>query len=225
MKSKIPQKSARALHERLKTAKSRTTSSQAWLERQINDPYVRAAKAEGYRSRAAYKLAEMDDKYRFLKRGQSAVDLGAAPGGWTQILVARLGEGNVVGVDIQEMEPVKGATLMLLDFLNPRVPDLIKAELKGPVATVLSDMASPATGHRETDHLRVMSLCETALEFAIEVLKPGGTFVCKVLRGGTERQLLETLKRRFTKVVHVKPPASRADSAEMYVLAMGFRSA
>jgi 23S rRNA (uridine2552-2'-O)-methyltransferase len=208
---------------RLKTAKLRTKSSQLWLERQINDPYVRAAKSEGYRSRAAYKLKEMDDKHRFLKRGQSAVDLGAAPGGWTQVLVERLGEGRAIGVDIQEMDPIPGAALMHLDFMAAHAPDEIKRALKGPVDTVLSDMASPATGHRETDHLRVMALCETALEFAIEVLKPGGTFVCKVLRGGTERLLLETLKKRFTKVVHVKPPASRSDSAEMYVLAMGFR--
>lgn len=224
MKSKLPAKSSRALHERLRTAKSRTKSSQAWLERQINDPYVRAAKASGYRSRAAYKLAEMDDKYRFLKRGQSAVDLGAAPGGWTQVLVERLGEGRTVGIDIQEMEPINGASLMMLDFMQAATPAAIKRALNGAVDVVLSDMASPATGHRETDHLRVMSLCEAALEFAIEVLKPGGTFVCKVLRGGTERSLLETLKRRFTKVVHVKPPASRADSAEMYVFATGFRT-
>lgn len=214
---------SRALKERLKTAKQRTKSSQAWLERQINDPYVRAAKSEGYRSRAAYKLKEMDDKHHFLKRGQSAVDLGAAPGGWTQVLIERLGEGRAVGVDIQEMDPIPGAHLMHLDFMAAHAPDEIKRALKGPVDTVLSDMASPATGHRETDHLRVMALCETALEFAIEVLKPGGTFICKVLRGGTERALLDTLKKRFAKVVHVKPPASRSDSAEMYVLAMGFR--
>ncbi len=220
---KKPGGGARALKIRLKTAKLRTKSSQLWLERQINDPYVRAAKSEGYRSRAAYKLKEMDDKHRFLKRGQSAVDLGAAPGGWTQVLVERLGEGRAIGVDIQEMDPIPGAALMHLDFMAAHAPDEIKRALKGPVDTVLSDMASPATGHRETDHLRVMALCETALEFAVEVLKPGGTFVCKVLRGGTERSLLETLKKRFTRVVHVKPPASRSDSAEMYVLAMGFR--
>ena len=214
---------SRALKERLRSAKKRSKSSQAWLERQLNDPYVKAAKSQGYRSRAAYKLAEMDDKYRLLKRGQSAVDLGAAPGGWTQVLVERLGEGRVVGADIQEMEPIGGAVLLKLDFMDPSAPDVIKKALAGPVDAVVSDMASPATGHRETDHLRVMALCEAALEFAIEVLKPGGMFLCKVLRGGTERQLLETLKRRFTKVVHVKPPASRADSAEMYVLATGFR--
>jgi 23S rRNA (uridine2552-2'-O)-methyltransferase len=214
---------SRTLKVRVKTAKRRTKSSQLWLERQLNDPYVRAAKSDGYRSRAAYKLAEMNEKHRFLKRGQTAVDLGAAPGGWTQILVEHLGEGKVVGVDIQDMDPIAGAALLKLDFMDDKAPGIIKDALKGPVDTVLSDMASPATGHRETDHMRVMALCETALDFAIEILKPGGTFCCKVLRGGTERQLLETLKKRFQKVIHVKPPASRADSAEMYVLAMGFR--
>jgi len=216
-------KGPRALKQRLRTARGRSKSSQLWLERQINDPYVRAAKSKGYRSRAAYKLAEMDDKYRFLKRGHAVVDLGAAPGGWTQVLVERLGEGKVVGVDVQAMEPITGAILLKLDFMDAAAPDVIKDTLSGPVDAVVSDMASPATGHRETDHLRVMALCEAALEFAIEVLKPGGTFLCKVLRGGTERSLLDTLKRRFGKVLHVKPPASRADSAEMYVLATGFR--
>jgi 23S rRNA (uridine2552-2'-O)-methyltransferase len=223
VKSKLPAKSSRGLHERLKTAKRRSKSSQAWLERQINDPYVRAAKSSGYRSRAAYKLMEMDDKYHFLKRGHSAVDLGAAPGGWTRVLVERLGENRVVGIDIQEIEPIAGAALAKVDFMDAKAPDAIKAMLRGPVDIVLSDMAAPATGHRETDHLRVMALCEAALDFAIEILKPGGAFLCKVLRGGTERQLLDTLKKRFTKVIHVNPPASRADSAEMYVLAMGFR--
>jgi 23S rRNA (uridine2552-2'-O)-methyltransferase len=219
----IDKPSSRTLKVRVKTAKRRSKSSQLWLERQLNDPYVRAAKSEGYRSRAAYKLAEMDQKYHFLKRGQTAVDLGAAPGGWTQVLVERLGEGKVVGADIQDMEPIAGATLLKLDFMDEKAPDIIKHALNGPVDAVVSDMASPATGHRDTDHLRVMALCETALEFAVEILKPGGTFLCKVQRGGTERQLLETLKKRFQKVIHVKPPASRADSAEMYVLAMGFR--
>ncbi len=219
----IDKPNPRALKIRVKTGNRRTKSSREWLERQLNDPYVRAAKSEGYRSRAAYKLAEMNEKHRFLKRGQTSVDLGAAPGGWTQVLVEQLGEGRVVGVDIQEVEPIPGATLLMLDFMDEKAPAVIKRTLNGPVDTVLSDMASPATGHRETDHLRVMALCETALEFAIEVLKPGGTFLCKVLRGGTERQLLETLKKRFQKVIHVKPPASRADSAEMYVLALGFR--
>lgn len=213
----------RALKERLKSGKVRTKSSRAWLERQLNDPYVKAAKAEGYRSRAAYKLIEMDDKYRILRRGATAVDLGAAPGGWTQVLVARCGEGNVVGADIQAMEPIDGAVLLHVDFMDAAAPALIRETLKGPVDVVVSDMAAPATGHRETDHLRVMGLCEAALDFACEVLKPGGAFLCKVLRGGTERALLETLKRRFGKVLHMKPPASRADSAEMYVIALQFR--
>lgn len=213
----------RALKERLKSGKHRTKSSRAWLERQLNDPYVRAAKSAGYRSRAAFKLKEMDDKFRFLKRGSKAVDLGAAPGGWTQVLVERCGEGNVVGADIQAMDPIDGAILLQLDFMDAAAPEAIRACLNGPVDVVVSDMAAPATGHRETDHLRVMGLCECALEFACEVLKPGGTFLCKVLRGGTERALLETLKQRFGKVHHMKPPASRADSAEMYVIGMQFR--
>ncbi len=213
----------RALKERLKTGKHRTKSSRAWLERQLNDPYVRAAKSEGYRSRAAYKLREMDDKFRFLRQGSTAVDLGAAPGGWTQVLVERCGEGNVVGVDIQPMDPIPGAILLQLDFMEAAAPQAIRAHLHGSVDVVVSDMAAPATGHRETDHLRVMGLCECALEFACEVLKPGGTFLCKVLRGGTERALLETLKQRFGKVLHMKPPASRADSAEMYVIGLQFR--
>ena len=213
----------RALKERLKSGKHRTKSSRAWLERQLNDPYVRAAKSAGYRSRAAFKLKEMDDKFRFLNRGSKAVDLGAAPGGWTQVLVERCGEGNVVGADIQPMDPIDGAILLQLDFMDAAAPEAIRACLNGPVDVVVSDMAAPATGHRETDHLRVMGLCECALEFACEVLKPGGTFLCKVLRGGTERTLLETLKQRFGKVHHMKPPASRADSAEMYVIGMQFR--
>ncbi len=212
------------LKQRLRTARGRSTSSQLWLERQINDPYVKAAKAEGYRSRAAYKLIEMNEKHRFLKKGMTVADLGAAPGGWTQVAVGIVGDkGRVVGVDIQDMDNVPGAVIMKLDFMDNAAPDAIKAALGGSVGAVLSDMASPATGHRETDHIRIMSLCETALEFALEVLAPGGTFLAKVLRGGTEKQLLDTLKKRFTKVVHVKPPASRADSAEMYVLALGFK--
>jgi 23S rRNA (uridine2552-2'-O)-methyltransferase len=215
--------SSRGPKQRLRTAKARSKSSRAWLERQLNDPYVRAAKTQGYRSRSAYKLKEIDDKHRFLKPGRSAVDLGAAPGGWTQVLVERLGRGRVVGVDLQDMDTVNGARLLKLDFMDARSPDLIKHALAGPVDVVLSDMAAAATGHRDTDHLRIMALCETALCFAVEVLKPGGTFLCKVQRGGTERTLLDLLKKRFTKVAHIKPPASRKDSAEMYVLAIGFR--
>lgn len=213
----------RALKERLKTAKQRTKSSQLWLERQLNDPYVRAAKTQGYRSRAAYKLKEMDDKHRFLKRGMKVVDLGAAPGGWTQILVERCGPKKVLGVDLQPIDPIEGAELLELDFMKDEAPGIIREKLSGGVDAVVSDMASPATGHRETDHLRVMGLCEAALEFAVEVLNPGGTFICKVLRGGTERALLDLLKQRFGKVLHMKPPASRSDSAEMYVIAMNFR--
>jgi 23S rRNA (uridine2552-2'-O)-methyltransferase len=225
MSREIKPQTSRALKERLRTAKQRTKSSQLWLERQINDPYVRAAKAQGYRSRAAYKLKEMDEKYRFLKRGSRVVDLGAAPGGWTQILVERVGADVVLAVDLQAIEPIEGAKIIELDFMQADAPEIIRRSLGGPVNVVLSDMASPATGHRETDHMRVMALCEAALEFAIEVLEPRGTFLCKVLRGGTERSLLETLKRRFGKVVHIKPPASRAGSAEMYVLAMDFKKA
>lgn len=216
--------STRALKERLKTAKQRTKSSQAWLERQINDPYVRAAKTQGYRSRAAFKLKEMDDKYHVLRRGAKIVDLGAAPGGWTQIAVERCGENNVLGVDLQPMDPITGSELLELDFMTPEAPDIIRKKLKGGIDVVLSDMASPATGHRETDHLRVIGLCEAALEFAVEVLNPGGTFICKVLRGGTERTLLETIKKRFVKVLHMKPPASRAGSAEMYVIGLNFKA-
>ncbi|MBI1214164.1 MAG: rRNA methyltransferase [Alphaproteobacteria bacterium] len=216
---------SRGPRQKLKTARGRSTSSQAWLERQINDPYVKAAKAQGFRSRAAYKLIEMNEKYRFLKRGMTVVDLGAAPGGWTQVAANIVGEGGrVVGVDIQDMDAIPGASIMKLDFMDNAAPDAIKAALGGSANAVLSDMASSATGHRETDHIRIMALCEAALEFALEVLAPGGTFLAKVLRGGTERQLLDTLKKRFTKVVHVKPPSSRPDSAEMYVLALGLKA-
>jgi 23S rRNA (uridine2552-2'-O)-methyltransferase len=215
---------SRPLTERLKSAKKRTQSSKAWLERQLNDPYVRAAKTQGYRSRAAFKLREMDDKYHFLRRGAKIVDLGAAPGGWTQIAVERCGENNVLGVDLQPIDPIVGAVLLELDFMKPEAPDIIRSQLKGGVDAVVSDMASPATGHRETDHLRVIGLCEAALEFACEVLNPGGTFICKVLRGGTERLLLETIKKRFGKVMHMKPPASRSDSSEMYVIGMNFKA-
>lgn len=221
----------RPLKVRLKTARGRTTSSQRWLERQLNDPYVEAAKREGYRSRAAYKLKEIDDKHHILKHGAVIVDLGAAPGGWSQVAAERTLSKNeaeararVVGIDLTPVEPIAGVTLIELDFLAPDAPARIKAELQGrAVDGVLSDMASPATGHRETDHLRIMGLAEAAADFAAEVLKPGGFFLCKVLQGGTERTLLEALKISFASVKHVKPKASRADSAELYVLATGFR--
>jgi 23S rRNA (uridine2552-2'-O)-methyltransferase len=219
----------RPLKVRLKTARGRTASSQRWLERQLNDPYVEAAKREGYRSRAAYKLKEIDDKHHLLKPGAVIIDLGAAPGGWSQVAAERTGSrsgsrGRVVGIDLTPVEPIAGAIILQLDFLASEAPAAIKVQLEGrAVDGVLSDMAAPATGHRETDHLRIMGLAEAAVEFAIEVLRPGGFFLCKVLQGGTERSLLDTLKKRFASVRHVKPKASRSDSAELYVLATGFR--
>jgi 23S rRNA (uridine2552-2'-O)-methyltransferase len=216
---------ARTLHTRVKTAKGRKLSSKRWLERQLNDPYVAAAKSAGYRSRAAWKLVELDDRYKVLRRGVKVLDLGATPGGWTQVAVERAGAGHVVAVDINPMEPVTGAEFLLLDFLAEEAPARIQAALGGPVDVVLSDMHSPATGHRQTDHIRIMMLCEAAAHFAAEVLKPGGAFIAKVLRGGTENQLLTQLKRDFATVRHAKPDASRADSAESYVIATGFRGA
>jgi 23S rRNA (uridine2552-2'-O)-methyltransferase len=209
--------------------KKRSLSSKLWLDRQLNDPYVARAKREGLRSRAAYKLAEMDDKYRFLKAGGRVVDLGAAPGGWSQIAAKRVGvesgRGRVVAIDILEMMPVAGVDALHLDFLDPTAPDRLKALLGGPADVVLSDMAANATGHRKTDHLKIMALAETAAQFAREVLSPGGAFLCKVLQGGTEGALLAELKRDFATVRHVKPAASRSDSAELYVLATGYRQA
>ena len=215
---------AGGLKVRVRTAKGRKLSSKLWLERQLNDPYVQAAKREGYRSRAAYKLAELDEKYKLLKPGMTVVDLGAAPGGWTQVAVAKVGpKGKVVGIDLTPVEPIAGATLITQDFLAEEAPDQLKALLGGPANVVMSDMAAPATGHPQTDHLRIIGLCEAAAEFAREVLAPGGTFLAKVLRGGTEGTLLTQLKRDFTSVKHAKPPASRAGSAEIYVIATGFR--
>jgi 23S rRNA (uridine2552-2'-O)-methyltransferase len=216
--------SGRSLKVRVKTARGRSVGQVRWLQRQLNDPYVTAAKSEGWRSRAAYKLIEMDDSHRVLRRGGTIVDLGAAPGGWAQVAVQRTGpQGKVVGIDIAPMDPVPGAEIIHLDFLDPEAPDRLKAIMGGEADAVLSDMAAPATGHRQTDHMKIMALCEAALDFAREVLKPGGAFVCKVQRGGTEGLLLQAMKRDFRVVKHVKPPASRADSAEMYVLATGFR--
>jgi 23S rRNA (uridine2552-2'-O)-methyltransferase len=219
---------ARALKVRVRTAAKRTVSSTRWLQRQLNDPYVVAAKRDGYRSRAAYKLIEIDDKYHLLKPGTAVVDLGAAPGGWSQVAAARLkaedGKGLVIALDLTEIDQIPGVTFLHADFMEPDAPDKLIAALGGrrPEA-VLSDMASPATGHRTTDKLRIMGLCETALDFALQVLAPGGTFLCKVLQGGTSQELLDTMKRAFAVVRHVKPKASRADSAELYVLATGFR--
>jgi 23S rRNA (uridine2552-2'-O)-methyltransferase len=217
---------ARELKVRVRGGKTRTASSRRWLTRQLNDPYVARAKREGYRSRAAFKLTEIDDKARFLKKGGRVVDLGAAPGGWSQVAAKRVGapsEGRVVAIDILPMELVAGVDFLELDFLDPAAPDRLKALLGGPADIVLSDMAANATGHARTDHLKIIALVEAAAEFAGEVLAPGGAFLAKVLQGGTEASLLAALKRDFAQVKHVKPPASRADSAELYLLATGFR--
>jgi 23S rRNA (uridine2552-2'-O)-methyltransferase len=214
----------RTLKVRVKTGKNRSVSSKRWLERQLNDPYVARAQREGMRSRAAYKLAEIDDKHRILKAGARVVDLGAAPGGWSEIAAKRVGEkGRVVAIDILDMAPIPGVTFAQIDFLDPDAPEKLKRMLDGPADVVLSDMAANATGHKRTDHLKIMALVETAAEFAREVLKPGGRFLAKVIQGGTEASLLAQLKRDFASVKHVKPAASRADSAELYLLATGFR--
>lgn len=221
--------SGRDLKVRVKSGKSRSLSSKLWLDRQLNDPYVTRAKREGYRSRAAYKLMEIDDKHRFLKPGARVVDLGAAPGGWSQIAAKRCGaaegKGRVVAIDLLALAPVPGVDFIRLDFLSPEAPAEVKALLNGAADVVLSDMAANATGHRKTDHLKIIALAEAAAEFAREVLAPGGVFLCKVLQGGTETTLLAQLKRDFTVVKHLKPAASRSDSAELYLLAMGFRGA
>ena len=214
----------RALKVRLKNAKSRTVSSQRWLARQLNDPYVARAKREGFRSRAAFKLSEIDDKHHFLKSGARVVDLGAAPGGWSQVAAKRVGPaGRVVAIDVLEMGTVPGVEFLRLDFLDPRAPQELKSLLGGPADVVLSDMAANATGHRPTDHLKIMALVEAAAEFAREVLKPGGVFLAKVIQGGTESELLAALKHDYASVKHIKPAASRTDSAELYMLASGFR--
>jgi 23S rRNA (uridine2552-2'-O)-methyltransferase len=216
---------SRDLKVRVRARKGRSQASRQWLERQLNDPYVARAKREGLRSRAAFKLMEMDDRFRLLKPGAKVVDLGAAPGGWSQVAAQRAGTGGrVVAIDLLEMPPIPGVAFLHLDFLDPAAPDRLKTLMDGPADVVLSDMAANATGHRKTDHLRIMALAETAAMFAREVLRPGGAFLCKVLQGGTEAELLTSLKRDFATVKHVKPAASRADSAELYVLAQGFRS-
>ena len=222
----------RELRVRVKTAKGRKLSSTRWLERQLNDPYVQRARREGYRGRAAYKILELDDKYRFLKPGARVVDLGCAPGGWCQVAVERvnaLGQkpgkpiGTVLGVDLQEVEPIAGAEIHRLDFLEDGADAKVKAWLGGPADVVMSDMAAAASGHKQTDHLRIVALCEAAAAFAFDVLEDGGTFVAKVLAGGAETGLQTLLKQRFAKVANVKPPASRADSSEKFVVATGFR--
>ncbi len=216
----------RSLKQRVKTAKKKTVSQTRWLERQLNDPYVARAKREGWRSRAAFKIIEIDDKYHLLKPGSRVVDLGAAPGGWSQVAVKRIGpKGRVVGIDLLDIEPIAGVDFQVMDFLDPDAPERLREMLGGPADVVMSDMAANATGHKKTDHLKIVALAELAIEFAREVLAPGGSFVAKVLQGGTEGTLLTDLKRDFAVVKHVKPAASRKDSAELYVLATGFRGA
>jgi 23S rRNA (uridine2552-2'-O)-methyltransferase len=213
------------MHVQVRTGGKRKHSSKLWLERQLNDPYVAKAKRDGYRSRAAFKLIEIDDKYRLLKPGGRVVDLGAAPGGWSEIAAQRIGpSGRVIALDILDFKPMTGVEFLKLDFLDETAPDRLKDMLGGKADLVLSDMAANATGHRKTDHLRIMALAEAATHFAREVLDRGGSFLCKVLQGGTETVLLAELKRDFETVKHVKPPASRTDSAELYLLAKGFRS-
>lgn len=218
----------RALKVKVKSAKGRKLSSTRWLQRQLNDPFVQAAKDEGLRSRAAFKLSEIDDQYKLIRKGMTVVDLGAAPGGWSQVAAKRTGsitgEGKVVAIDISEMEPIPGVEIFHLDFMEDQAPEALKNALGGMGADlVMSDMAAPATGHKQTDHLRIMGLAEAALFFAIEVLNPGGSFLAKVLQGGTETDLLNEMKKSFAKTRHVKPAASRADSSELYVMATGFK--
>jgi len=223
-KKKSGRKGARDLHVRVKTAKGRRTSSTRWLQRQLNDPYVIAAQREGFRSRSAYKLQELDDRFHFLKPGARIIDLGAAPGGWTQISVERVGTaGKVVAADVSEMDPVAGAECLQLDVFAPDTIERLRELLGGDADVILSDMAAPSTGHQQTDHLRIMGLCEAALDVAIQLMTPGGAFVAKVLQGGTEQELLALLKRNFRSVRHAKPEASRKDSAEMYVVALDFK--
>lgn len=219
---------ARSLKIRVKKARGRTQSSKQWLERQLNDPYVAAAKREGYRSRAAYKLEEIADKYGLLKPGGIVLDLGAAPGGWSQVAAKRVkaeeGRGAVVALDVLPFDSIPGVILLQQDFNEPVAETRLLEALGGRKAdAVLSDMAAPTTGHRQTDHLRIMGLAEEALDFALKVLAPGGTFLAKVFQGGSEKSLLDVLKRDFTAVRHIKPKASRAESPELYVLATGFR--
>lgn len=222
----------RDLKVKVRTARGRKASSTRWLQRQLNDPYVKRARSEGYRGRAAFKLIELDDRFRFLVPGARVVDLGCAPGGWLQVAVQRVNAlderpgkpaGRVLGIDLQTVEPLAGAEIHQLDFLDDGADRQLRDWLGGRADVVMSDMAAASTGHKQTDHLRIMALCEAAAEFAFDVLEPGGTFVAKVLAGGAEASLQATLKRNFTKVANVKPPASRADSSEKYVVAQGFR--
>jgi len=214
---------ARTATVRLRTAKGRPTASQLWLVRQLNDPYVQAAKAQGFRSRAAFKLIELDDRFKLIRKGARVVDLGAAPGGWSQVAVLR-GAARVVGVDLLEMDPVPGAQIIHGDFTDEAMPERLEKLLNGQADLVISDMAPNTTGHNATDHLRIMGLAEKALDFAVQVLAPGGGFIAKVFQGGSEREMLARLKTHFAAVRHAKPPASRKESSELYVVATGFRA-
>jgi len=213
---------SRGLSVFLKTARGRTTASQKWLSRQLNDPYVRAAKEQGYRSRAAFKLIELDDRFHLITKGCRVIDLGAAPGGWAQVAVKR-GAAAVVGVDLLPMDPVAGATILVGDFMDDAMPGQLTALLGGKADIVLSDMAPNTTGHNATDHMRIMALADLALHFAISQLTDGGSFVAKVFQGGSERAMLDRMKQSFRTVRHAKPPASRKESSELYVVATGFR--
>ena len=222
----------RDLRVKVKTARGRKLSSTLWLERQLNDPYVKRAQADGYRGRAAYKILELDDKFRFLVPGARVVDLGCAPGGWCQVAVKRINAlgtrqgkkiGTILGVDLQEVESIPGAEIHVLDFMEDDADAKVKAWLDGPADVVMSDMAAASSGHKQTDHLRIIALCEAAAYFAFDVLTPGGTFVAEVLAGGAEGELQALLKQKFTKVMNMKPPASRSNSSEKFVVATGFR--
>ncbi|MGH6893304.1 MAG: RlmE family RNA methyltransferase [Dongiaceae bacterium] len=220
----VARPTGRGLAVRVKTGANRSVSSKRWLERQLNDPYVAEAKKQGYRSRAAFKLLQIDDKFHILKPGARVVDLGAAPGGWAQVAIDRVGErGHVVGIDLLPMDSIPGADLIQMDFMSDAAPDELKRRLGGLANVVMSDMAASSTGHAQTDHLKIMLLAETAYDFAKDVLSSNGVFIAKVLQGGATDELLKLLKRDFTEVKHVKPPASRSDSAEIYVVALGFR--
>ena len=214
----------RGPRQRVRTARNRSASSTRWLERQLNDPYVRRAKAENYRSRAAYKLLELDERFGLLKGVGAVVDLGIAPGGWSQVLRRRAPKAKVVGIDLLPTDPIDGVEILQMDFMDERAPDKLKAALGSPADLVLSDMAANTVGHPQTDHLRTMALVEAGLEFAKEVLRPGGAYIAKVLAGGADNQLVAELKRHFATVKHAKPPASRKDSSEWYVIAQGFKS-
>ena len=211
--------------KRIRTAKGRKPSSTRWLERQLNDPYVRRAKAENYRSRAAYKLLELDERFGLLRGAKAVVDLGIAPGGWSQVVRRRVPQGKVVGMDLLPTDPIDGVAILQMDFMDEAAPDRLKEALGGDADLVLSDMAANTVGHQQTDHLRTMALVEAGLLFATEVLRPGGAYVAKVLAGGADNQLVAEMKRHFATVKHAKPPASRKDSSEWYVVAQGFKGA